>query len=145
MSSELDEIISDFDLIEDWDERYRFLIELGRGLKPFPEAARTEDNRVKGCASQVWLLTDRDQDGLMHFRGDSDAHIVKGLVRLTLAIFDGKTPVDVLSTDAFAVYGQLGLAQHLTPQRSNGVRSMVERIRLDARRQLDLSAQPASH
>lgn len=145
MSSELDEIISDFDLIEDWDERYRFLIELGRGLKPFPEAARTEDNRVKGCASQVWLLTDRDHDGLMHFRGDSDAHIVKGLVRLTLAIFDGKTPFDVLSTDAFAVYAQLGLAQHLTPQRSNGVRSMVERIRSDARRQLDLSAQPVSH
>lgn len=136
MASDLADIIADFELIEDWDERYRYLIELGRTLAPFPEAARKEANRVKGCASQVWLQTTVNPDGTLSFLGDSDAHIVKGLVRLTLAIFSGQPPAAILAADAGRVFEQLGLSQHLTPQRSNGVRAMVERIKSDARRQL---------
>ncbi len=135
-TSELDGIISDFELIDDWDERYRYLIELGRGLKPMADEARTEDNRVKGCASQVWVETRPQPDGRLDFRGDSDAHIVKGLVRLTLALYAGRRPPDILAVDAPALFDRLGLSQHLTPQRSNGVRAMVERIKADARRQL---------
>lgn len=143
-TAELDEILSDFELIEDWDERYRYLIELGRGLRPLPDAARTEENRVKGCASQVWLQTVPLPDGRLDFVGDSDAHIVRGLVRLTLAIYAGRVPADILATDAAAIYERLGLSQHLTPQRSNGVRAMVERIRSDARRHL-ATPDPQSH
>ena len=136
MSTALAEIIESFELIDDWDERYRYLIELGRSLEPLPEAAHTEENRVRGCASQVWLVADVvEQDGKkqLFFKGDSDAHIVRGLVALTLAIFSGKSPQEILGTDPFPIFGILGLSQHLTPQRSNGVRSMVERIRADAR------------
>ena len=133
MTSKLDDIIADFDLIEDWDERYRFLIELGRDLAPLPDAARTDTNKVRGCASQVWIATTPRADGTLDFLGDSDAHIVKGLVRLTLAIYSGLQPAAILATDAGAVFERLGLSQHLTPQRSNGVRSMVERIKVDAR------------
>lgn len=132
----LDEILESFALIDDWEERYRYLIEIGRGLEPFPETARTEENRVRGCASQVWLLTEARIAGggtRLVFKGDSDAHIVRGLVALTLAIFSGKSPRQILETDPFPIFDGLGLSQHLTPQRSNGVRSMVERIRSDAR------------
>jgi cysteine desulfuration protein SufE len=129
----LDELIADFELIDDWDERYRYLIEIGRQLEPLPEAARTEANKVRGCASQVWLETTRAPDGRIIFRGDSDAHIVRGLVRLTLAIFSGRTPAEIAASDHAAVFDRLGLSQHLTPQRSNGVRAMVERIKADAR------------
>jgi cysteine desulfuration protein SufE len=134
----LDEIVDNFGLIDDWDERYRYLIELGRSLEPLPEAARVEANRVRGCASQVWLLSRMEErDGQrLFFTGDSDAHIVRGLVALTLAIFSGRTPQDIVATDPFPVFESLGLSQHLTPQRSNGVRSMVERIRADAREHL---------
>jgi cysteine desulfuration protein SufE len=128
----LDELIAGFELIEDWDERYRYLIELGRELEPLPEAARTEANKVRGCASQVWLETRRADDGTLHFRGDSDAHIVRGLVRLILAIYSGQPPAVIMATDHASVFDRLGLAQHLTPQRSNGVRSMVTRIKAEA-------------
>jgi cysteine desulfuration protein SufE len=130
----LDELIADFELIEDWDERYRYLIEIGRKLEPLPDAARTEANKVKGCASQVWLETIPGIDGRLSFRGDSDAHIVRGLVLLTLAIFSGRTAAEIVTADHAAVFDRLGLSQHLTPQRSNGVRAMVERIKADARR-----------
>jgi cysteine desulfuration protein SufE len=133
MTQTLDDIISDFELIDDWDERYRYLIELGRTLEPLPESARTEANRVKGCASQVWLETARGSDGALLFRGDSDAHIVKGLVRLAVAVYSGRQPEVVAATDIGPVFERLGLSQHLTPQRSNGVRAMMERIRSDAR------------
>ena len=137
----VNEILENFELIEDWDERYRYLIELGRGLDPIPEASRTEQNRVRGCASQVWLLVDpqKDAQGVekhIFLQGDSDAHIVRGLVALILAIFSGKTPGEILATDPFPIFDNLGLSQHLTPQRSNGVRSMVERIRAEAHAQL---------
>ena len=133
----LAEIIENFEFLDDWDDRYRYLIELGRTLAPLPAAAHNETNRVRGCASQVWLEThvDKDDRGAprLTFLGDSDAHIVRGLVALTLAIFSGQTANAILEADAHAVFDRLGLGAHLTPQRSNGLRSMVERIKSDAR------------
>ena len=137
MSAKLDEIIANFDLLDEWDDRYRYLIELGRALEPLPDDAHNDTNKVRGCASQVWLDARRGggpgPQTLLHFLGDSDAHIVRGLVALALAIYSGRTASDILATDAFAIYEKLGLAAHLTPQRSNGVRSMIERIKADAR------------
>jgi cysteine desulfuration protein SufE len=132
----IDEIISNFELLEDWDERYRYLIELGRMMTPLPQDAYTDANKVRGCASQVWLETRidrRDGDAILHLRGDSDAHIVRGLIALLLSLYSGKSAPDILATDALALFQELQLSEHLTPQRSNGVRSMVERIRSDAR------------
>ena len=133
----LDDIIEDFSLLDDWEDRYRYLIELGRDLDPLPEAAHSEENKVRGCASQVWLETavhrEPGQEPVLSFRGDSDAHIVRGLVRLVLALYSGKPAGEIVTTDAMDLFRKLGLDSHLTPQRSNGVRSMVERIRNDAR------------
>ncbi len=137
----IDEIVSNFELLDDWEERYRYVIELGRMMEPLPEAAHTDANKVQGCASQVWLLTTIDApkgEPVLHLLGDSDAHIVRGLVALMIALYSGKTASEVLSTDALALFKELGLSEHLTPQRSNGVRSMAERIRRDA--QMALSA-----
>ncbi|HWE21922.1 MAG TPA: SufE family protein, partial [Hyphomicrobiaceae bacterium] len=121
-----------------WEDRYRYLIELGRGLPAFPEALRTDANKVRGCVSQVWLASAVRRDGagstpILEFQGDSDAHIVRGLVAVLFALVQGKTPDEILRADARAVFAGLGLAEHLTPQRSNGFFSMVERIRADAR------------
>ncbi|MEN9755233.1 MAG: hypothetical protein RLZ07_1615 [Pseudomonadota bacterium] len=135
MASRINEIIENFGFLEDWEDRYRYLIELGKDLPQLSESETTEDNRVKGCASQVWVVTSVDHSGLepvLSFKGQSDAHIVKGLVALTLALYSGKTAREILSIDALDLFRRLGLAEHLTPQRSNGVRSMVERIRRDA-------------
>lgn len=132
----IDEIIDNFAFLDDWEDRYRYLIELGRTLEPLPEAAHTEENRVRGCASQVWLQSTLGAEAgrrILHFRGDSDAHIVRGLVALTLAVYSGRTPREILETDAAKLYADLGLSEHLTPQRSNGVHSMIERIKADAR------------
>jgi len=137
MTTTLDEIVSNFELLDEWDDRYRYLIELGKGLKPLSEEAHNDTNKVRGCASQVWLESRREggpgPQTQLHFLGDSDAHIVRGLVALALAIFSGRQASEILATDAFAIYERLGLAAHLTPQRSNGVRSMIERIKSDAR------------
>lgn len=135
MLPDLKTITDNFDLLEDWEDRYRYVIELGKTLDPLPDSAKTEDNRVKGCASQVWVLTEIDRSGpepRLTFRGDSDAHIVKGLVALILTVYSGHTAREILDIDALAIFASLGLKDHLTPQRSNGVRSMVERIRRDA-------------
>lgn len=132
----IEDILSDFEVIDDWEERYRYLIELGRGLEPLPEAAHTDENKVRGCASQVWLETAVDADApgrRLRFRGDSDAHIVKGLVAIMIALYSGRTPEEILALDPEATFRALSLREHLTPQRSNGVNSMVERIRRDAR------------
>ncbi len=133
----LDEIIENFEFLDEWDDRYRYLIELGRTLEPLPQDAHNETNRVRGCASQVWLETHvrRTDDGAsrLHLVGDSDAHIVRGLVALALAIFSDQTAETIIATDAMPIFDRLGLAAHLTPQRSNGLRSMVERIKSDAR------------
>jgi cysteine desulfuration protein SufE len=136
MAITIDDIIENFDLLDEWDDRYRYLIELGRELEPLPEAAHNDDNKVRGCASQVWVETrvaQSDSAPVLSFRGDSDAHIVRGLVFLTLALYSGHTAQEILKIDAQELFQKLGLDAHLTPQRSNGVRSMVERIKNDAR------------
>lgn len=138
----IDEIIANFELLDDWEERYRYVIELGRLMEPLPEEAHTDANKVQGCASQVWLetrLKSADGKPVLKLVGDSDAHIVRGLVALLISLYSGKTPSDALATDALAVFKELGLSEHLTPQRSNGVRSMVERIRRDAQAALAAS------
>jgi cysteine desulfuration protein SufE len=142
--AEIDDIIGNFSLLDDWDDRYRYLIELGRELPPLPDAARNAANKVQGCASQVWLDTAVRPDGaggpVLVFVGDSDAHIVRGLIAVLFAIYSGKSARDILSTDAVALFEGMGLREHLTPQRSNGFRSMVERIRSDARAALATAA-----
>lgn len=128
-------LIADFQLLDDWEDRYRYVIELGRALPPFPEAERTEVNKVQGCASQVWLLSRRregPQGPVLEFEGDSDAHIVRGLIAVLLTLMSGHTPRQILATDALKVFREIGLEGHLTPQRSNGLNSMVNRIRADA-------------
>jgi len=133
----LDEIVDNFSLLEEWDDRYRYVIELGRELSPLAERDRTGANKVQGCASQVWLASAVKPDGaagpILDLVGDSDAHIVRGLIAVLLALYGGKPAREILSTDAVALFDRLGLREHLTPQRSNGFRSMVERIRADAR------------
>jgi cysteine desulfuration protein SufE len=133
----LDEIVENFALLDEWDDRYRYVIELGRGLSPLPERDRSEANKVQGCASQVWLATTIRPDGatgpVLAFAGDSDAHIVRGLIAILFAMYSDKPAREILSADAIALFERLGLREHLTPQRSNGFRSMVERIRSDAR------------
>lgn len=135
------EIVENFALLDEWEDRYRYLIELGRALEPLPEDARTEANKVQGCVSQVWLETKhfRDESGAVRlaFRGDSDAHIVRGLVALTLALYSGREAQEIVAADALPFFSDLGLEQHLTPQRSNGLRAMVERIKTEARRALE--------
>ncbi len=136
----IDEIRENFDLLEDWDDRYRYVIELGRTLEPMPDAEHSAANKVRGCVSQVWLSrrVDRSEQGevLLKYRGDSDAHIVRGLIAILLKLYSGHTPQQILSTDAIAVFDEFGFREHLTPQRSNGLRAMVERIRADAREAL---------
>jgi cysteine desulfuration protein SufE len=136
----IDEIRDNFALLDDWDDRYRYVIELGRTLDPMPEAEHSAANKVQGCASQVWLAKQVGRsDGnapLLKYRGDSDAHIVRGLIAILLTLYSGHTPQEILGTDAIAVFDEFGFREHLTPQRSNGLRAMVERIRTDAREAL---------
>ena len=140
----IDEIIENFSVLDDWDDRYRYVIELGRMLAPLPEPARNETNKVQGCASQVWLGTSVAPDGAagptLSFVGDSDAHIVRGLIAILFALYSGKPAREILDTDAVALFEQLAMREHLTPQRSNGFRSMVERIKSDARTALAQAA-----
>jgi cysteine desulfuration protein SufE len=135
--ADIDEIIGNFSVLDDWDDRYRYLIELGRELAPLSETARGDANKVQGCASQVWLDTTLRPDGadgpVLIFAGDSDAHIVRGLIAILFAVYSGKHAKDILAVDAVKLFEGMGLREHLTPQRSNGFRSMVERIRTDAR------------
>ncbi len=142
--ADIDEIIENFSVLDDWDDRYRYLIELGRDLPPLAEAAHSEANKVQGCASQVWLKTTVRPDGAagpkLLFEGDSDAHLVRGLIAILFAIYSGRTAAEILGADAIAVFEQIGLREHLTPQRSNGFRSMVERIKADARAALAAAA-----
>ena len=132
----IDEIVDNFTLLDEWDDRYRYVIELGRTLPPLAESAHIDANKVQGCASQVWLLTHVKPDGaagpILSFDGDSDAHIVRGLVAILFALYSGKSAREILATDALALFDSIGLRENLTPQRSNGLRSMVERIRREA-------------
>ncbi|GLK66692.1 SufE family protein [Hansschlegelia plantiphila] len=130
----IDEIIEGFEFIDDWEERIRFLIELGRDLEPLPAEAHSPANKVNGCTSQVWLETSVGDgpDPVLSFRGDSDAHLVKGLVAITIALYSGRSARTILATDAGEVFDRIRLREHLTPQRSNGLRAMVERIKREA-------------
>ena len=127
----LETLIDDFDLFDDWEDRYRYIIELGSGLKPLSDEEHSETNKVQGCVSQVWLVNDRDGDRIS-FRGDSDAHIVRGLVAILLNLYEGKSAQEISQYDAEGAFQKLGLGEHLTPQRSNGFYAMVQRIRNDA-------------
>lgn len=137
MLPDISEIEDNFELLDDWEDRYRYLIELGRLMPALPDDEHTDANKVQGCASQVWL--DIQPGGMgaaapIRFRGDSDAHIVKGLVALLVARLSGRPAGEVAGADAVSIFDRLGLAEHLTPQRSNGLRAMVDRIRREAGR-----------
>lgn len=136
------DIIQDFEVLDDWEDRYRYVIELGKALPPLPAGERTDANKVRGCASQVWLTSERsgERDPVLVFRGDSDAHIVRGLIAILLALHSGKRAGEIVATDTEAAFAGLGLREHLTSQRSNGLSSMAARIRGDAERAL---AEPA--
>jgi len=128
----LTELKDEFDLLGDWEERYRYVIELGRDLAPLTDAERSEANKVRGCASQVWLVTEPEDGGRLAFRGDSDAHIVRGLIAILLRLYSGRPAAEILAFDAKAAFEALGLTGALSSQRSNGLASMVQRIRRDA-------------
>ena len=132
MNDELDALAAEFETLDDWEDRYRYIIDLGRELEPLSEAEHDDANKVRGCASQVWLVTEPGADGSLHYRGDSDAHIVRGLIAILLRLYSDRRPEEILSFDANAAYERLGLAGALSAQRSNGLFSMVERIRKDA-------------
>lgn len=142
MSTTLQTIRDDFAFLDDWEDKYRYVIELGEALPPYPDAARDDAHKVRGCVSQVWLLTERGSgaDPVISFRGDSDAHIVRGLVAIMLALFSGKRASEIGATDAEALMKSLGLDEHLTPQRANGLRSMIKRMKADAEAALSENA-----
>ena len=128
----VDELVESFGMLGEWEERYRYLIDLGRKLPPLPEAERTEANKVRGCMSQVWLASTLvpGPPARLELRGDSDAHIVKGLIALLFKLYAGLTPREILALDAKSVFERLGLENHITMNRRNGFYSMVERIRV---------------
>lgn len=132
----IDDIIENFAVLDDWEDRYRYVIELGRGLPPLEESLKTDDTKVTGCASQVWLSMTteygRAAEPTLTILGDSDAHIVRGLVAILIVLCSRRSATDILETDPMALFERLGLKEHLTPQRSNGFRSMVARIRTEA-------------
>lgn len=134
--SAIENIREDFASLDDWEDRYRYVIELGNALEPLSKEAHNARTKVRGCVSQVWLeceLRTNAGDGkILHYRGDSDSHLVRGLIAIAIALFSDHTPEQILAVDANAAFRELGLEQHLTPQRSNGVRAMVDRIRTDA-------------
>jgi cysteine desulfuration protein SufE len=141
--TDLDGLLADFEVLDDWEDRYRHVIDLGRDLPPFDDSARTAENKVRGCASQVWItsrVNGTPQDPVLSFSGDSDALIVKGLIAIAFMIYSGKPAREILQTDAAVVLRQLGLSDHLTPQRSNGFASMIARIKSDARDALQASS-----
>ena len=130
----IEEIIENFEFLEDWDDRYKYLIELGGMLDPLEEDMRTRENKVQGCVSQVWVTSSVGEgaDPVLEFRGASDAHIVSGLIAVTFSIFSGKTASEILATDEKAIFDRINLSEHITPQRSNGLKSLVQRIKHDA-------------
>jgi len=134
----IDSLVEDFGFLDDWEDRYRFVIELGKLLPDLSESERNASNKVRGCASQVWLVSEIAGNGepRLNFRGDSDAHIVRGLIAILFALYSGRTAREILEVDPEAVFARIGLREHLTSQRSNGLTSMVGRIRSDADRAL---------
>jgi cysteine desulfuration protein SufE len=137
IAAALADLEAEFELLGDWEERYQYVIDLGRGLEPLTAAERSDANKVRGCASQVWLVTEPRGDGTLKFRGDSDAHIVRGLIAILLRLYSGRAPAEILDFDAKAAFEGLGLTGAISAQRSNGLFSMNERIRRDAARQAE--------
>ena len=133
-NTSLEQLVEDFALLDDWEDRYSYVIEIGKTLPELPPAERTEANKVRGCASQVWMVSERrgGPEPVLSFRGDSDAHIVRGLIAILLAAYSGRPARDIVATDPEAIFARIGLREHLTSQRSNGLSSMVGRIRSDA-------------
>lgn len=143
MPNEFSQIEDDFSFLDDWEDRYRYVIELGRELEPLPEEERTDDNKVRGCASQVWLSKQIEGDGenpRLHYHGDSDALIVRGLIAILLSLLSGRGAREIAQADPEAAFAKLGLREHLTSQRSNGLTAMVRRIQADAQAALLESA-----
>ncbi len=137
------EIVENFSFLDDWEDRYRYIIELGRELEPIDDTEQNEATKVHGCASQVWMVTEVDVSSgvpVLHFRGDSDALIVKGLICILISIYSGKSAQDILKTDAYMMLGEIDLQQNLSQQRSNGLRSMVQRIHAEAGSALEATA-----
>ena len=134
VAATLEEIRENFSFLDDWEDRYRYVIELGKALPPLPEAANTDENKVRGCASQVWLdmHLGAGPDPILTFDGDSDAHIVKGLIAILHATYSGRHVSEILAIRPEAIFDEFNLHEHLTPQRSNGLRSMVDRLRKTA-------------
>ena len=128
-TTSLDDIRASFVFFDNWEDRYRFLIDLGRAVPLLPNEHRTEGNLVRGCQSQVWLVARRDENKRLRFAIDSDAHIVRGLIAVVLAAYDGKSPADIVRFDVESLFEELALLSHLTPTRGNGLRAMVARIR----------------
>jgi len=131
----INEMIDDFAFLTDWEDRYMHVIDMGKNLEPLPLEQKNGATKVKGCVSQVWVVSDH-KDGKIFFKGDSDAHIVKGLVAVTLEIYSGRSPGEIIDIDANAVLKQLDLSEHLSPQRSNGLQAMIERIKTEAKASL---------
>jgi cysteine desulfuration protein SufE len=137
--TDIDTIIENFEFLDNWDDRYRYLIELGEGLEPLPEELKNGATKVQGCASQVWIVAKaaKGEDPVLNFRGDSDAHIVRGLIAIALAIYSDHRASEILAIDDNAIFQKIRLTEHITPQRSNGLRSMVKRIKKEAERALE--------
>lgn len=127
------EISENLSFLDDWEDRYRYIIELGQSLPALADEEHNADNKVHGCTAQVWLATTPDAQGHLTYRGDSDASIVKGLVAIVIALYSGRSPTDIAATDAIPIFDGIGLREHLSTQRSNGLVAMVNRIRTDAR------------
>ena len=128
----LEDLAAEFEMLGDWEERYRYVIDLGKDLTPLSDDERSEANKVRGCASQVWLVTEPQADGTVIFRGDSDAHIVRGLVAIVLRLFSGRRAADIAGYDIKAAFDRLGLSEALSTQRANGLASMAARVSRDA-------------
>lgn len=137
MDKSVEELKTTFDMLPDWEERYRFIIDLGRKLEPLEDSERNEATRVRGCMSQVWMVADESEDDRLRFRGDSDAHIVRGLIGVLLMIYSNKTPSEIADTDIQEIFTDLNLEQHISMNRRNGLYSMVETIQRTAGRNLN--------
>ncbi|KEZ76389.1 SufE family protein [Salinisphaera hydrothermalis] len=136
MDDRVEQLKTTFEMLPDWEERYRYIIDLGRKLEPLEDEERNEATRVRGCMSQVWLVADDTDDERLHFRGDSDAHIVRGLIGVLLMIYSDKTPREIAETDINQIFADLNLEQHITMNRRNGLYSMVETIQRSAAERL---------
>ncbi len=131
-----DEIAENLSFLDNWEDRYRYVIELGDALEPILEAERNDANKVNGCVSRVWLVTETNKHNnqtILSYRGDSDAMIVKGLVAILIALYSGQSARKITDTDAIKIFDEMGLREHLTSQRANGLVAMVNRIRAEAK------------